>query len=91
MESTIREWLANPRGNALLGPFYSGIETQSRKTFGGGEDNKRAIGMDIMDMLNDMPLVSVPMFQQEALPMHAEEIVKVFLAQVHSMDENIPA
>jgi hypothetical protein len=61
-ESSLREWLADPRGNAILGPFYSEIETQSRKAFGGGEDNGSAIGMDIMDMLNDMPLISVLMF-----------------------------
>jgi len=90
-ESTVREWLADPRGNAVFGPFYSEIEAQSRKTFGGGEGNQSAIGMDIMDMLNDMPLVSVLMFQQEALPMPAEDIVDALLAQVHSRDDDMPA
>ena len=33
-------------------------------------------------MFNDMPLVSVLMFQQSALPMPAEEMVAGFLAQV---------
>jgi hypothetical protein len=39
--------------------------------------------MDIMDMLLDMPLVSVLMFQQNALTMPAEEMVDGLLMQVH--------
>ncbi len=89
-ESTIREWMADPRGKAVFGSFYEQIETMSRKMFGGGEErygNESAIGMDIMDMMNDMPLVSVLAFQQSALPMPAEEIVDGLLTQVHRMDK----
>jgi beta-glucosidase len=85
-ESTIREWLADPRGQAVFGPFYAQIEARSRKLFGGGDErygNESAIGMDIMDMMNDMPLVSVLMFQQSELPMPAEEMLADFLKQVH--------
>jgi beta-glucosidase len=79
-ESTIREWMADPRGKAVLGAFYEQMEAQSRKTFNsnGNEDS-----MDIMDMLLDMPLVSVLMFQQSALTMPAEEMVDGLLMQVH--------
>lgn len=84
-ESTIREWMADPRGKAVFGPFYAMMEEQSRKMFGGGEGNESAIGMDIMEMFSDMPLVSVLMFQQNALPMPAEEMVAGFLTQVHSI------
>jgi beta-glucosidase len=87
-ESTIREWMADPRGKAVFGPFYAQIEEQSRKMFGGGNErygNESAIGMDIMDMMGDMPLVSVLMFQQSALPIHPEEMVAGLLAQVHSL------
>jgi len=89
-ESTIREWMADPRGKAVFGSFYDQIETMSRKIFGGGDErygNESAIGMDIMDMMNDMPLVSVLAFQQSALPMPAEELVDGLLMQVHSMDK----
>ncbi|WP_345343750.1 hypothetical protein [Candidatus Villigracilis affinis] len=41
------------------------------------------MGMDIMDMMNDMPLVSVLMFQQSVLPMPAEEMVAGLLMQAH--------
>jgi beta-glucosidase len=89
-ESTIREWMDDPRGKAVFGSFYSQIETMSRKMFGGGDErygNESAIGMDIMDMMNDMPLVSVLAFQQGGLPAPAEEIVDGLLMQVHNMDK----
>lgn len=87
-ESTIREWMADPRGKVVLGPLYTQIETQVRKMFGGGDErygNESAIGMDITDVMNDMPLVSVLMFQQSALPMPAEEMLAGFLMQVHNI------
>ena len=90
-ESTIREWMADPRGKAVFGSFYTQIETQSRKMFGGGDErygNESAIGMDIMEMMNDMPLVSVLMFQQGALPMPAEEMVEGLLMQAHNMSKS---
>ena len=37
-ESTIREWMADPRGKAVFGPFYAMMEEQSRKMFGGGDE-----------------------------------------------------
>lgn len=83
-ESTIREWMADPRGSAVFAPFYAMMEAESRKMFGGGEGNESAIGMDVMEMFSDMPLVSVLMFQQNALPMPAEDMVAGFLAQVHN-------
>ena len=88
-ESTIREWLADPRGRTVLGSFYAQIEAQSRKMFGEEEryGNENAIGMDIMDMINDMPLISVLMFQQETLTMPAEEMVDKLLMRVHSKDK----
>jgi beta-glucosidase len=89
-ESTIREWLADRRGEAVFGPMYARIEDQSRRIFGGGDErygNENAIGMDIMDMMNDMPLVSVLLFQQKIWPLPAEEIVNGLLRQVHGGDE----
>ena len=84
-ESTIREWMADPRGKVVFSPFYEQMEAHSRKMFGGGDErygNESAIGMDIMDMMNDMPLVSVLLFQQGALTMPAEDMVEDLLTQV---------
>ena len=79
-ESTIREWMADPRGKAAFGPYYAQMEEHTRKLFGGADGG---IGMDMMDSMGDMPLVSVLMWQQDALPMHPEDFVAGLLAQVH--------
>ncbi len=88
-ESTIREWMADPRGKVVFGPMYAMMEAEARKMFGGSEEprygTEGGIGMDVMEMFNDMPLVSVLMFQAGSLPMHPEEIVAGLLQQVHSM------
>lgn len=83
-ESTIREWRADPRGNAVVTPLLEKMEAMSRQTFGGGEGSE-FIGMNIMDMFMDMPLVSVLLFQQNALTMPAEEMVDGLLLQAHNM------
>lgn len=87
-ESTVREWLADPRGKAVFGPFYAQMEAHARQMFGGGDErygnNESAIGMDIMTMFAEMPLVSVLMFQKDALPAHPEDMVADFLTKVHN-------
>jgi beta-glucosidase len=82
-ESTLREWLADPRGRAVFGPLYPQVEDGIRKSFGGGDGDESNIGMDIMAMQGDMPLVSVLMWQQHAWSMHPEDLVDGLLAQVH--------
>jgi beta-glucosidase len=81
-ESTIREWMADPRSAAVLGPVFKQIESNNKEVFGTEENGD--IGMDVMDMLADMPLVSVLMFQQGSLTMPADEMVDGLLMQVHS-------
>jgi hypothetical protein len=41
--------------------------------------------MDVMEMFNEMPAVSVLLFQPDAWPEHAEDIVTDLLAQVHGL------
>ena len=74
--------MADPRGKAVFGPRYAKIEEESRKMFGG---DGNAIGMDFMDMMGDMPLVSVLMWQQGSIPDHPEDFVDGLLKQVHNM------
>ena len=96
IESTLREWVADRRGRQVLGSLYEQIENQVRRLFAGedrygntksGEQvtEQTVMGMDIMDMMVDMPVVSVLMFQKESLTMPAEEMVAGLLRQVHSM------
>ena len=88
--STIREWMDDSRGKVIFSSYYSRIETEARKMFGtGGEDryaSEGAMGMDIMDMFNDMPLVSVLMFQKSAWDKHPEDMVEELLQKVHGME-----
>jgi beta-glucosidase len=88
-ESTIREWMADSRGKVVLDPFYAQIEVEVRKMLGGGDErygDETAIGMDVMEMVNDMPLESVLMWQQDAWTMPIDEIVDGLLKQVHGIE-----
>ena len=85
-ESTVREWLADPRGRVVFGPLFAQMEAASRQFFGGdGHAEGGGIGMDILEMFSDMPVLSVLLFQQSALPRPAEDIVADLLKQVHSL------
>jgi beta-glucosidase len=91
-ESTLNEWMADPRGKQVVGGMYAQIEAQTRKLFGGQErygdapEGGDQLGMgDIMQMMGDMPLFSVLMFQAGALPMPPEDIVAGLLQQAHSL------
>ncbi|MGD8627322.1 MAG: glycosyl hydrolase, partial [Anaerolineae bacterium] len=81
-DSTMREWLADARGRAAFEPLYARMEEGMREMFGGHGDES-SLGFDFMDMLGDMPLVSVLMWQQHALPMHPKDLVDGLLARVH--------
>jgi beta-glucosidase len=88
-ESTIREWMVDPRGKAVFGSLYAQIEAEIREMFGGGEEpsgDESTIGMDFMDGINDMPLVSALMWQQGAWTIPVEEIVDGLLMQVHGKE-----
>ena len=84
--------MADPRGKVVLGPLYSQIEAGARNLFGGQErygDKKEddSLGMgDIMDMMNDMPLLSVLKFEEKSLPIAPEEMVEGMLLQAHGLD-----
>jgi beta-glucosidase len=82
-ESTVREWMADPRGKAALSPFYAQIEAESRKMFGGGDEHHAAME------INDMPLLSVLTFQKDAWTVPADEMVDGLLKQVHSLDKEL--
>ncbi len=82
--STIREWMADPRGQAVLGPIIQQIQNKNKELFDANSDG--GIGINLMDMIGDMPLVSVLMFQQSALPMPADHMVDGLLMQVHGTE-----
>ena len=80
-ESTIREWMADPRSAAVLGSLFEQIMANNNELF--DTDSDGGIGMDVMEMMADMTLVNILVFQQSSLPMPADQIVEGLLMQVH--------
>ncbi|MPN05982.1 hypothetical protein SDC9_153236 [bioreactor metagenome] len=87
MNSTINEWLEDPRGKKAFEPVYETFQNLAKKTFIGdkNESTEAAIGMDVMQMFGEMPLVSVLLWVQGGLNKPAEEIVADMLAQARSL------
>jgi beta-glucosidase len=80
-DSTLREWIEDPRGMSILAPLVQQMTDQMRATIGGDE----AIGMDPMGFLMDTPLMGLFHFLGSSLPASPEEMVDGFLAKVHSL------
>lgn len=82
-ESTIREWLADPRGKALAEPILEQIRANVIAMFTGimdaGEDAAENGDTDLMLGFNDMPLVSVMLWQADTFDKHPEDIVTELL------------
>jgi beta-glucosidase len=83
-ESTIREWLDDPRGKVVFGLMYEKMTQQMKATFGNADDGSDAIGMDMAGFMMEMPLLSILQFQESALDRPAHEIVEGLLQQVHN-------
>jgi beta-glucosidase len=81
-QSTMREWLADPRGKVVFEPLYQQIVTQMQRATGGDTGQTDAIGMDMVGFMMDMPLVSVLHFQEALLSVTPEEMVSDLLKQV---------
>src|SRR3990170_1115179 len=82
-ESTLREWIEDPRGMSVLALFYQQMNDQMRANFGGND--REQIGMDPMGFLMDTPLKSLLHFLGSSLPISPEEIVEELLIKVHSI------
>lgn len=83
-ESTIREWTTDPRGKIAIAPLLQNMEAMSRQAFG-DDGGSEGMGMNIMEMFMDMPLLSVLLFQQSVLSMPADEMVSGLLEQAHNI------
>ncbi|MDH7487590.1 MAG: glycoside hydrolase family 3 C-terminal domain-containing protein [Anaerolineae bacterium] len=80
-ESTLRDWLEDPRGQSVLWSLFQQMSTQMQEAFGG-----EGTGMDMSGFLMDMPLLSLLEFQENMLPASPDEIVDGLLAQVYSKE-----
>ncbi len=82
-ESTIKEWVMDLRGYAAIKPVLEEIQSRFQDLMGGENE----IGMDVFGFIMDMPLISVLMFQQDALPMPVDDLVENLLQQAHSSEQ----
>ena len=83
-ESTIRDWLDDPRGRVAFEPLYQQMLAGMSAMLGAEESDQGAIGMDMLGFLMETPLLSILHFQESALPMPADELVDGLLAQAHN-------
>lgn len=74
-DSTIREWMEDPKASQVFMPFFQQMMASFQGTFGGGSEDNNAIGMDTMSFLMDMSLIGILNFQEQMLPAPAEMIV----------------
>jgi beta-glucosidase len=81
--STLREWMADPRGRSILEAFVRQLPTQVQEKFGGFGGQE--LGMDTTSFYMDMPLADRLYFLKITLPQSPEETVDGLLVQVYSM------
>ena len=86
-ESTIRDWMEDPRGKPIFEPMFQKLMAQMGGMFGGGENEKDGIGMDMMSMIQDMPLLSILDWGMHSLSVPADDLVDTMLGQVHGAKE----
>ncbi len=81
-ESTLCEWLDDPRGKDVLTPLYQQMIAHIETIF--GKNDTEQTGQDPMGFMMDMPLLGVLEFQQSMLSTSPEELVDELLTQVHA-------
>ncbi len=80
-ESTLREWLADARGRAVLEPLYDELTARYKRVF--SSDAGALEAPDLAEEMADTPLMIILHFQRATLPKEPEDIVADLLAQVH--------
>ena len=84
-ESTIKDWLEDPRGKIVFEPMHQQMKAKMAGLLGGDEDEDAAIGMDPTLFMMDMPLVSMLYFQDKDLPKTPDELVDDLLQKAHQL------
>jgi len=84
MDSTLAEWLADPRGRVVASDLLANLEAGMKSAFGGDDDNSLGDGLNLMGFLMEMPLVGLLTFREDSLPQAPEEIVGGLLAALRA-------
>ena len=81
-ESTLRDWMEDPRGRRVFEPLFQQYTAQMRATFDAHKVEVGDIGMETLGFLMELPLRDIFYFQENTLPMPPEDLVDGLLAQV---------
>jgi beta-glucosidase len=79
--STLRQWLEDPAGRAVIEPLYAQIKAGVQAAAGASGDGEPEA--DFMQFLLEIPLPDMLEFQGNALPAAPDVIVAGLLQQVH--------
>jgi beta-glucosidase len=82
-DSTLRDWIEDPRGKRMLQPFFDQFEAPLRAAIDAHKAEAGSNGMETMNFMMELPLREVFYFQGLRLPMPPEDLVDELLAQVH--------
>ena len=77
-ESTVRDWMNDPRGRQVIGPLYQQVAEGMGQMLGGDG----SIGMDVSGFVMEMPLLSLLEFRESEMPVAPSDLVAGLLAQV---------
>ena len=83
-ESTIRDWLDYAPAKPVFDPLFQQMKAQMAASFG-NDGSDSIIGMDMLGFMLDMPLLGLLEFQEQALPMPADQLVDGMLSQVRAL------
>jgi beta-glucosidase len=78
-ESTVRDWLNDPRGKPIVEPLVQKIIEHKQKVLEADGRGGEVLVVEEMDM----PLLSILHFRENQLPMPADDLVDAMLAQVY--------
>jgi beta-glucosidase len=82
-ESTLRDWMEDPRGKRVLEPLFEQITAQMRATFDADKVEVGSSGMETRNFMMELPLRDIFYFQEAGLLMPPEDSVDGLLTQVH--------
>jgi beta-glucosidase len=86
-ESTLRDWMEDPRGKRVLEPLVEQFTAQMRAVFDAHKDEVGSSGMETVNFIMELPLWDVFHFQEAGLLMPPEDLLDGLLAQVHGQAE----
>jgi beta-glucosidase len=81
-ESTLRDWMEDPRGRRVFEPHFQQFTEEIRTAFDAHDSEGGGIGMETMHFLMELPLRDLFYFQELSLSKAPEDLLEGLLAEV---------